>query len=116
MSVTLEFSLRPADPAVLREDHLLLVYCRYCEFFFDDAAFPCVVNVMAVEPGFMLTKDESVQDAVGALDVWEEIMHEERRLFWLSVTTKALGHNEQCDQGSCFLSYRTGNPMTDALS
>ena len=77
---------------MLREDHLLLVYCRYCEFFFDDTAYPCVVNVMAVGPGFMLTKDVAVRSAADALDIWEEILHEAPRLFWLSVTTKTLGH------------------------
>ena len=56
MSVTLEFNLRPADPAVPLEDHIFLVYRRFCEFFFDEAAYLCVVNVMAVRPGFMLTK------------------------------------------------------------
>ena len=36
ISVALEFHLRPTDPAASREDHLLLVYRRFCEFFFDD--------------------------------------------------------------------------------
>ena len=90
MSVALEFSLRPTDPAVSLEEHLFRVYRRFCEYFIDNAAYPCVVNVMAVGPGFMLTKDVPSQDAADALDVWEEIVEEERRLFWLSVTTKTL--------------------------
>ena len=53
-------------------------------------AYPCLVNVMAVGPGFMLTKDEAVQGAADALDIWEEILQEASRHFWLSVTTKTL--------------------------
>ena len=92
MSVALEFSLRPTDPAVSLEEHLFRVYRRFCEYFIDNAAYPCVVNVMAVGPGFMLTKDVAVQDAADALDVWEETLLEEHRLFWLSVTTRTLGY------------------------
>ena len=92
MSVVLEFNLRPTNPTLSLEDHLLLVYCRFCQYFFDDAAFPCVVNVMAVGPGFLLTKNASVRSAADALDIWEEILHEERRLFWLSVTSNRLAY------------------------
>ena len=45
---------------------------------------------MAVGTGYMLTKDASVQDAADALDVWEEILEEAPRLFWLFVTTRTL--------------------------
>ena len=92
MSVTLEFHLRPTNPAASLGDHLFCVYRRFCKYFFDDAAYPCVVNVMAVGPGYMLTKDVAVRDAADALDAWEEILREQRRLFWLSVTTRTLGY------------------------
>ena len=66
MSVTLEFHLRPTDPAVSLGDHLFRICRRFCEFFFDDAAYPCLVNVMALGHGFMWTKDIPVRDAADA--------------------------------------------------
>ena len=66
------------------------MFIAFSAYFFDDAAYPCRVNVMAVGTGYMLTKDASVQDAADALDVWEEILEEAPRLFWLFVTTRTL--------------------------
>ena len=66
------------------------MFIAFSAYFFDDGAYPYRVNVMAVGTGYMLTKDASVQDAADALDVWEEILEEAPRLFWLFVTTRTL--------------------------